>query len=178
MTVSRYCDFRPTMCEFSVEPWRRRCTSKSQIQRFQNVSLRPENVGFRHPLMFLQEILTYPTRTFHVHLDHLPQILWRASTSIAHYGFRVNPHTHREFRSHPLFFVPSFHLVHYCHHSRESSLGNGWCSWRFFTSAAVFDLTCCPARNSGEHTFASSWLCFAFLDKATSCQSLLTSNLF
>ena len=38
----------------------------------------------RHPLMFPEKILAYPTHTFHDGLE--PQILWRASTSIAQHG--------------------------------------------------------------------------------------------
>ena len=101
----------------------------------------PENVGFRHPLMFPQEVLTYPTHSFHDDVEHLPQILRRASTSITQDGLSVNPHAHREFRSHPLLFVPSFHLVHDSHRMGERGLWYGWCIWRYITSAAVFFFT-------------------------------------
>ena len=41
--------------------------------------------------------------------------------SIAQYSLGVNPHSRCEFRPHPLFFIPSFHLVHYIHRVGERS---------------------------------------------------------
>ena len=88
--------------------------------------------------MFPQGILTYQTYTFHDDHEHLPRILRRTSMSIAQYSFSENPHTRREFRPHPLFFTPSFHLVRYSHREGERGLWCGQCLRRYIISATVF----------------------------------------
>ena len=63
--LTTLCDFRTITHNFSVEP--QRCGEQMSlyinivIQCIQNVVLLPENIGLNHPLMFQQEILTYPT---------------------------------------------------------------------------------------------------------------------
>ena len=113
---------------------------ESTIQCFRNVVLLPENLGFRHPLRFPQSIPANPTYTFHDDHEHLPQVFRRSSLSIAQYGFSVNPHTRREYRPHPLFFIPSFHLLSFTVIAQENTVFGtaNECIRRFLISATDF----------------------------------------
>ena len=145
------CDFRPIICLDGEENhnsphWSWQGTSRSQFIASKMSFSFHGTLGSVTRSCSHKEILAYPTHTFHVDLEHLPQVLRWAPTSIAQYSFSVNPHTRREFRSHPLLFGPTLHIVHHSHRVEErGGLWHGLCI-RYIVSATFFIRNVVPSE--------------------------------